>query len=111
MELMKTNEKASEKKSVQPKKKGVLKKLDPEAAKLLQGLKDKANRKSFGRKVKDNEIITLALSQITASHLETLQQQTLTAKDRLQQAFEGFQKSNGKATMDEFIAKLLMVEN
>ena len=46
MEETKVTEKPTEKKQPAVKKKNVLKKLDIDAAKLLQSLKDKANKKS-----------------------------------------------------------------
>lgn len=85
----------------------VLKKLDADSAKLLQAIKDKANKKPFGRKVKDAEIIGLGLSLINAESIQHLQNQTLSEKDRLQMAHEEYQKANGKISMDQFIGKLL----
>lgn len=85
----------------------VLKKLDADAAKLLQALKDKTNKKSFGRKVKDSEIIGLGLTLITSEHIHQLQNQTLSEKDRLHMAHEEFQRANGKISLDQFIGKLL----
>lgn len=110
MDEQKNVEKTSEKKSPQPKRKNVLKKLDSDAAKLLQALKDKANKKTFGRKVRDSEVIVLGLSLISADHIQNLQNQTLTEKDRLYMAHEEYQKANGKITMDQFIGKLLKGE-
>ncbi|MFM6928682.1 MAG: hypothetical protein ACKOX6_09465 [Bdellovibrio sp.] len=91
----------------QSKRVTVLKKLDVDAAKLLQTLKDKTNKKSFGRKVKDSEIIGLGLTLITSEHIQQLQSQTLSEKDRLHMAHEEFQRANGKISLDQFIGKLL----
>lgn len=110
MDEQKAVEKTSEKKSSQTKRKNVLKKLDADAAKLLQALKDKANKKTFGRKVRDSEVINLGLSLINADHIQGLQNQTLSEKDRLHMAHEEYQKANGKITMDQFIGKLLKGE-
>lgn len=110
MEEQKNVDKASEKKVSQIKRKNVLKKLDADTAKLLQTLKDKANKKTFGRKVRDSEVIGLGLSLINADHLQNLQNRTLSEKDRLHMAHEEYQKANGKVTMDQFIGKLLKGE-
>lgn len=110
MEEQKSVEKTSEKRVSQAKRKNVLKKLDADTAKLLQALKDKANRKTFGRKVRDTEVIGLGLSLISADHIQNLQNQTLSEKDRLHMAHEEYQKTNGKITMDQFIGKLLKGE-
>lgn len=100
-------EEKTSKKAVTPKRKTVLKKLDPDAAKVLQVLKDRANKKSFGRKVRDSEILSLGLSLLNAGHIQQLQNQTLSEKDRLHMAHEEYQKANGKVSMDQFIGKLL----
>jgi len=110
MEPTKTVEKSSEKKTAPPKRKNVLKKLDQESAKLLGHLKDKANKKNFGRKVKDSEIIALGLSLVSSEHIQNLQNQTLSEKDRLQMAHDEYQKVHGKLTLDQFIGKLIRGE-
>lgn len=97
-------------KKLPTKKKAVLKKLDFESAKILSSLKDRANKKSFGRKVKDSEIIAKALGLIEAVHIQELQESTLSEKDRLHMAHEEFVKQNGKITLDQFIGRLLKGE-
>lgn len=54
---------ASERPMTSAKKKSSVKKLTLDSAKLLQTLKDKANKKDFGRKVKDSEILAKAFSK------------------------------------------------
>lgn len=103
-----SKEKASEK--TVTKKRNVLKKLDAESAKTLQSLKDRVNKKSYGRKVKDSEIIAKALSLVDSHHLQELQDASLNEKDRLHMAHENFVKQNGKITLDQFIGKLLKGE-
>lgn len=89
------------------KRKNVLKKLDPETAKLLQTLKDKANKKSYGRKVADSAILAKALSLVDTNHIQELQELSLSEKDKLHIAHETFQKQNGKISLDQFIGRLL----
>lgn len=106
-------EKSSKEKSPEktvPKKRNVLKKLDAESAKILQSLNDRANKKSYGRKVKDSEILAKALQLVESHHLQELQDATLNEKDRLHMAHENFAKQNGKITLDQFIGKLLKGE-
>lgn len=110
MDVQKNIEKTSEKKTTLPKRKTVLKKLDTEAAKILQILNDKANKKTYGRKVRDSEIILKALSLITDDDIKALQEASLTEKDRLQIAYERFQKEKGKVSMDQFIGHLLKAQ-
>ena len=92
------------------KKSLVMKKLDLESAKLLQQLKDRANKKTHGRKVRDSEILALAIKQVTADHIKSLQEATLSERDRLQIAHEEFQRTNGRISLDQFIGKLLRGE-
>lgn len=85
----------------------VLKKLDQDSAKLLSAIKDKINKKSVGRKIKDSEIIGLSLRQLSDDHITQLRQQTYSEKDRLALAHDEYQQNNGKITLDQFIGKLL----
>lgn len=111
MEDTKAVEKTSkDKSSTAVKRKNVLKKLDLDSAKLLATLKEKANKKSYGRKIKDGEIISKALGLIETKHLAELQQETLSEKDRLYMAHEEFVKQNGKISLDQFIGRLLKGE-
>lgn len=91
-------------------KQSALKKIDPECAKLLSAIKDKANKKEFGRKIRDTEIIQLALGLIENKHIEALQEATYSEQDRLKFAHMEFQKSYGKISLDQFIGKLLRGE-
>lgn len=104
------SDKASDKKAQAAKKKSVIKKLDPEAAKLLATLKERANKKTHGRMIRDAEILAKALSLIEAKHLQELQDASLNEKDRLHMAHEEFIKQHGKITLDQFIGRLLKGE-
>lgn len=87
-----------------------IKKLDPQAAKLLSSLSLKANKKDYGQKIRDSEIIYLGLQQITDEHLESLQQKSIRGKDRQTLAYEKYQKENGKISLDEFLNKVFSGE-
>ena len=104
-----TGKAKKEAKEKEPKKSG-LKKLTPETAKLLGSLKDKANKKDLGRKIRDSELIHLGLTKITTDDLETLKESTYTEQDRLKIAHEEYQKEFGKITLDSFIGKLIRGE-
>ncbi len=104
-----TNQINETKKSV-VKKKQVLKKLDPETSRLLHAIKDKINKKAFGRKIKDYEIIAKGISLIAAADIQELQERTYSEKDRLGLAHDNYQKVNGKITLEQFIGKLLKGE-
>ena len=93
-----------------PKSVSVLKKLDADTAKLLSQLKEKVNKKSFGRRIRDSEILSLGLRNLTNDHVKSLQEYSLSEKDRLRMAHEEYMKSHGKLTLDQFIGKLLKGE-
>lgn len=111
METQSTNDSSSKNqhqvKKVKTEKTSVLKKLDPETGKILKLLKDKINKKSYGRSIRDTEIISLSLSLICPDHIQKLQESTLSEKDRLHIAHEDYVKENGKITLDQFIGILI----
>ncbi|AZZ37321.1 hypothetical protein CIK05_11145 [Bdellovibrio sp. qaytius] len=111
METQQTNDSSSKNqhqvKKVKTEKTSVLKKLDPETGKTLKQLKDKINKKSFGRSIRDTEIISLSLGLISSEHIQKLQESTLSEKDRLHIAHEDYVKENGKITLDQFIGLLI----
>ena len=111
METQQTNDSSTKNqhqvKKVKTEKTSVLKKLDPETGKILKQLKDKINKKSFGRNIRDTEIISLSLGLIGTDHIQRLQESTLTEKDRLHIAHEDYVKENGKITLDQFIGLLI----
>lgn len=84
-----------------------LKKLDSETFKALSALKEKANKKSIGRSVKDCEIIFAALRLIGPEQIKELQAQTYSERDRLELAYQEYQRINGKTSMEQFINVLL----
>ena len=92
------------------KKAGLSKKLDIETAKLLEGIREKINKKSYGRKIREASIIAHAVKLITPEDIQKLQESTLTEKDRLLMAHEDWCKENGKITIDQFIGKLIRGE-
>ena len=110
MQEQQTTVKKTESKPSALKKKNTLKKVDSESAKLLATLKEKANKKSFGRKIKDGEIIAKGLSLIEPHHLMEIQETTFSEKDRLLMAHEEYSRQNGKITLDQFIGRLLKGE-
>jgi hypothetical protein len=88
----------------------LLKKIDLDTAKLMNQIREKSNKKPYGRKVTDTEIISAALKLLTQDHIKELQQNTYSEKDRLAMAHEDFQRTNAKISLDQFIGKLLKGE-
>ncbi len=87
-----------------------LKKIDLETLKLMQSIKDKANKKEVGRNVRDSEILALAVKQLNQDHIKQLQEATYSEGDRLQIIHEQFQKEHGRLSLDQFIGKLMRQE-
>lgn len=97
----------TEKKSV---RKVQLKKVDLETAKILAQIKEKANKKQFGRKVRDSEIIRAAVRLVGPAEIVQLQELTYSDRDRFNLYYESYQKSHGKLPLDEFLKKLMRGE-
>ena len=111
METETTQKKTSKKeKPEQPKKIGLVKKLDPAAAKLLFNLTEKANKKDYGRRVQEREIIQLALVQVTDEHIKEIQKTTLTGEDQVKIAHLEFLKTNPRVSLDQFLIRLVRGE-
>jgi hypothetical protein len=92
------------------KSKSCLKKISADSAKALSLISEKANKKDFGRRVKDSEIISMALTLMTDKEIKLLQEATFSEKDRLHMAHSEYVSKNGKITLDDFIGKLLRGE-
>lgn len=76
-------------------------------AKQLRTIATKCNRKSHGRKVKADDIITTALELLTDDHLEKIKQATYSSSDQLDIEFKNFCKDQGAISKDEFLRFLL----
>lgn len=84
--------------------------IDLDTAKLLFQFKEKVNKKSFGRPVRDYEILAFAVRLLKAEHISELQEQTYSEQDRLNMAHESYMKEHGKISLDQFIGKLIRGE-
>lgn len=101
---------AQDAKPKRAKKQTFLKQVDQETAKLLSQLKEKANKKDFGRKIKESEILSIAVKHVTDTQLEALRLNTYSEKDRLLMAHKSYQAKVGKISLDQFIGKLMRRE-
>jgi len=68
------------------------------------------NKKEFGRPITPDQYVALAISLLTKEHLETLKDQSLSNKDRLEKRYSDFCARNGRISKDEFIGILLKTE-
>lgn len=78
-----------------------------ETKKKIQSLLLTINKKDFGRKVKSDDLICVALNLLTKEHHTKLQESSFTNKDRLEMQFKEYQLSDEKVSKDEFIGLLL----
>ena len=81
--------------------------IDIATQKLVSSLLAKANRKSYGRKVKASQLVQLALSKLDDADIRQLQEKSLSNADRMEMKFREYCKRNGGATREEFLGQLL----
>ncbi len=65
------------------------------------------NEKEFGKRVKADDLIVLALSLVEAKHIDELQTRSLSNADRLEQQYRDHSKAHGHITKDAFLGRLL----
>ena len=65
------------------------------------------NKKDFGRKIRADELIALALDTVTEQEIAALQQQSMTNADRIEAAFRAHLKRHPGITKDQFLGTLL----
>lgn len=65
------------------------------------------NKKEFGKPITPDQYVALAISLLRPEHLQQLQEQSLTARDRFEQRYQAHCAQNGKVSKDEFLATLL----
>lgn len=70
----------------------------------------KINKKDFGRNIRVDELIALALSLVEPKHVRELQERSLSNADRLERQFQDYIKVHGSISKDAFLGKLLAGE-
>jgi hypothetical protein len=65
------------------------------------------NKKDFGRKVRTDELIALAISLVTPEHISELQDASLSNADRFEQDYRAFISTHGPITKDAYLGKRL----
>ncbi len=74
--------------------------------KVLQDLA-RINKKDFGKHVRSDEYIALAISRITASDIVALQETSLSNADRLARDHREYIAKHGPISRDEYLGKRL----
>lgn len=105
-------EKKSEKKIGRPQKTG--KKysfsLEREDVARFDELMTKINEKDFGKKITVSDVVAYSLGLINDSHLEKIQECSMSIKDRIERECVKFnEKNNSQLSIEEFIAKKLKI--
>ena len=81
--------------------------LTQNTKKKLTQLLNKSNKKNFGKRVKADQLILLALELITDDHVKNLQENSLSNADKLEMKFKEYVRKNGSISKDDFLGKLL----
>jgi hypothetical protein len=67
----------------------------------------KANKKTFGRRIKADQLIALGLSRLTAQDIVELQEKSLSNQDKMEKAYRDYVSKFGQVSRDEFIGKMM----
>ncbi|MBS1983574.1 MAG: hypothetical protein JST16_05320 [Bdellovibrionales bacterium] len=70
----------------------------------------KANKKDFGRRVHADEILSVALTLLTPDHIKKLQEESLSAMDRLERDYRTHVAKHGPMSKDVYLGKRLSGE-
>ena len=70
----------------------------------------KVNRKDFGKKIRTDQYIELAISLVTPEHLVQLQEGSLSNVDRFERDYKAYVAKHGSISKDEYLGKRLSGE-
>lgn len=111
---MDTKAQKSELKLSKSKAKGAAKhasvRIKAASKKVALALRDNANEKPTGRKIKLDDIFELALTLVTSEHLKTLQERSMTHEDRKEVLRQNYIKARGPISKDDFTGFMMTVE-
>lgn len=85
--------------------------VKPETRKRFLSELAKANKKSFGRKVRADQLLSLLMTFIKPEHIQKLQQDSLSNADRLEMRFREHIKKFGPISKDEYLGLLMSTES
>lgn len=81
-----------------------------ETARSLQLQLAQVNKKDYGKRIKPDQLIALALGLIKPEHVTQLQETSLSNQDRFERDYSAYIAEHGKITKDEFLGKLMKGE-
>ena len=67
----------------------------------------KVNKKDFGKAVRTDALISLALSLLNDQHIKVLRDGSMTNADRLELRYRDYVKKHGATSKDEFLGRIL----
>ncbi len=76
-------------------------------ARILRSIVTKLNRKSHGKKVRPDQVISKALSLLTDVHLAEIEKASYDSKDQFEIEFKKYCQKNGNISKDEFLKRLM----
>lgn len=68
------------------------------------------NKKDFGKNVRADEFIALAVSLVTSEHIVKLQEGSLSNSDRFERDYRNYVAQHGHISKDEYLGKRLSGE-
>jgi Rps23 Pro-64 3,4-dihydroxylase Tpa1-like proline 4-hydroxylase len=84
--------------------------INSEVQKKVERLLLSANKKKAGRKIKVDQLLSLALDLVSDEHIKKLQEQSLSNEDRKEQLRQRYIEIRGPISRDEFTGFMLTKE-
>lgn len=81
--------------------------VKPETRKRLLAELAKANKKSFGRRVRADQLLNLLLTLLRPEHIQKLQDESLSNADRIEMMYREHVKRHGTISKDEFLGRFI----
>lgn len=78
-----------------------------ETKKRILGELATLNKKDFGKSITPDQYVNLAISLLRPEHIQSLKEQSLSNKDRMEKRFLDYCAEHGKVSRDEYIGVLL----
>ena len=85
--------------------------VKPETRKRVLTELAKLNKKTFGRKVRVDQLLTLLITLIKPEHIQKLQDESLSNSDRIEMKYREHIKQFGPISKDEYLGLLLTKED
>lgn len=67
----------------------------------------RVNKKDFGKRVRPEQLLEIALGLLNESHLKKLQDDSMTNADRLEFHYRSLAKQSGNLSKEDFLAHVL----